>query len=582
MNRILIIGGTGSLGNELVNKYINNNILYILSRDEKKQWDMKNNFKNHNYYHNLNFIIGNIGDYNKMESVFLRYNFNIIILAAAMKHIDICEFETNECLNTNLIGTQNVLNIIENNKNLLLNLQTVCFVSTDKACSPVNVYGMSKALSESLMIEKSKYISNIKFVCVRYGNVLNSRGSIIPLLHQIGQTENLNYNLTNINMTRFIMTLQDSVNLIEYAINNGHTGDIIIPEIKSIKIIDLFEIFSEIYKKQITIGKLRPGEKLLESLINVTQSRRCIKNNNYYHIKPCYININSNIENIDYNSSLNTITKFELKQYLHSLNLITIQQNEIFNIQFPNNFFNIKPYPYFYIDNILDNNFAIMCQNEILNLNDNLWDRYDNPFEKKYTLRDKNNLPLYCSQLFNNLTSDNFLKYLSNIYGYPIYNDDSKNWWGIHKYINGDKLDIHLDAGIHPINKMKKQLTLGIYLSKNWNDKNGGHLEIWESNNDNSELKSISNKILPKFNRLVIFDNTDNSWHGNPHPVICNDSETRIFLTLSYLSNNHNYNNKKLKAQFIKHPDEKNDEYKEQLRLMRADPNKCQSVYNIK
>ena len=319
--KILIIGGTGSLGNKLTEKYLENNELYLYSRDESKHWSMGIDYKHHK---NLNFIIGNIKDQEKIRQTLIRHNFNIIILAAALKHIDKCEFESNECIDTNLLGTKNVLNEIENNLQLLTNLEKVCFVSTDKACSPINIYGMCKAVSESLMVEKAKYISNIKFVCVRYGNVLNSRGSIIPMLHKIGKNETIkNYKLTDERMTRFVMTLEQSVDLIEHALLNAESGDIVIPKLISCKIVDLIQIFSEIYNKPIIKDKLRPGEKMLESLINETQSMRLeFGPNGYMYIRPVYKNIMVENEIKDYNSTINPLSKLELKNYLKKLNLL--------------------------------------------------------------------------------------------------------------------------------------------------------------------------------------------------------------------------------------------------------------------
>ena len=319
--KILIIGGTGSLGTKLTQMYLNDNTIFLYSRDECKHWSIAIDFK---YNKNLNFIIGNINDPEKIKQTLIRHNFDIIIMAAAMKHIDKAEYESNECINTNLLGTQNVLNCIETYKNQLSNLKEVCFVSTDKACSPVNLYGMTKSLSECLMVEKSKYINDIKFICVRYGNVLNSRGSIIPLLHKIGKNpEYKNYKITDRRMTRFVMTLEQSVKLIEHAILFAESGDIVIPKLISCKIIDMLEIFSELYNKPIVDGKLRPGEKLLESLINETQSMRLeLGQNGYMYIKPPYKNIMVNNEVKDYNSTINPLLKTELKKYLIKLNLI--------------------------------------------------------------------------------------------------------------------------------------------------------------------------------------------------------------------------------------------------------------------
>jgi UDP-glucose 4-epimerase len=318
---IFVFGGTGSLGYELNMRYKDNNIIYNFSRDECKHWEMKLCFNSHP---NIRFIIGNVGDKEIVNQSLKRINPNIIIIASAMKHIDQCEVNTYESLKTNLIGTQNILDSIENNIGTLNKLETVIFVSSDKACSPINNYGMCKALSESLVIEKAHYIPSIKFINVRYGNVLNSRGSIIPLLHKIGNdSEKECFTITSNDMTRFVMTLEQSVNLIDYAINHGETGDTIIPKLISMNIKDLAEIFSEKYGKPIKIIGLRSGEKLLESLINDTQSGRIVVNGDYTHIKSAikYPNI-INLEVRDYNSKINPLNKDELKEYLTKIKLL--------------------------------------------------------------------------------------------------------------------------------------------------------------------------------------------------------------------------------------------------------------------
>lgn len=214
--KILIFGGTGSLGNALVSRYLKNNEMYLYSRDESKHWKMALDL---NHPKGLYFIIGDVRNKDKVCQTMIRINPDIIIIAAAMKHIDKCEFETNESIETNLLATKNILDGIETNKLLLKNLKSICFVSTDKACSPVNVYGMCKAVSETLIVEKAKYMDDFKFVVVRYGNVLNSRGSIIPMLHAMGENDNVShFKLTDERMTRFVMTLNQSVDLIEHAL----------------------------------------------------------------------------------------------------------------------------------------------------------------------------------------------------------------------------------------------------------------------------------------------------------------------------------------------------------------------------
>ena len=320
-NKILLFGGTGSLGYEIVKRYLSKNEIYNYSRDECKHWKMKLYFNNDT---NLNFIIGDVINYNKVEESILRIKPSIIIIASAMKHIDQCEYNTDQSLNTNLLGVKNILDAIEKRQGELKDsLKTVLFVSSDKACSPINVYGMCKALSETLVIEKAHYIKIFKYVNIRYGNVLNSRGSIIPLLKTIGEDDTKKYfTITDNEMTRFVMTLEQSVDLIEHALIHGKSGDTVIPKLISMRVKDLIDIFSEKYNKPIKNIGLKPGEKLLESLINESQSSRIEINNEYMHIKSVFepIQFNNNLR--DYNSKLNPLNKEELKTYLEYLNLL--------------------------------------------------------------------------------------------------------------------------------------------------------------------------------------------------------------------------------------------------------------------
>lgn len=317
---IFIFGGCGSLGDYLINKWINNNKIYNYSRDENKHWKMELKYKNTKSLIN---IVGDIINYTKVEQSLLRYKPDIIIIASAMKHVDKCEYESNESINTNLLGIKNILDCIEKNQDKLNNLEKVLFVSTDKACSPINIYGLCKAMSEKLMIEKSYYMDKIKFICVRYGNVLNSNGSIIQILDNIGKNDDIiEFKLTNTKMTRFIMTLEESYNLIEYTLNNAESGDIVVPKLNAIYVKDMIELFAEKYNKIIKITNIRPGEKIYESLINDSQFTRTIYMNNFYHIKSNYKYNLLNENYFDYNSNSNLISKDELKTYLQSLKLL--------------------------------------------------------------------------------------------------------------------------------------------------------------------------------------------------------------------------------------------------------------------
>ena len=318
--KILLFGGSGSLGRKFIDTYIENNEIVNYSRDECKHWEMGLHYKTDK----LKFIIGDIRDYNSVENAILREQPHIIVIMAALKHIDRCEYAIYECLQTNCNGPINVLNAIEKNNDRLFNLEATVMVSTDKACEPTNVYGMAKAIAESAVVEKSLYIKNRKFVNIRYGNVLNSRGSIIPILHEKGSVPEVKeFTLTHEDMTRFVMTLEQSVALIEYAILHGESGDTIIPKLISMKLIDLMEIFSEKYGKPVKITGLRPGEKMLESLISETQAMRLVKKDNgYMHIKPPYKNLLVTEEIHNYNSKLNPLNKEELRVFMTNLNLI--------------------------------------------------------------------------------------------------------------------------------------------------------------------------------------------------------------------------------------------------------------------
>ena len=311
--RILIIGGTGSLGNRLTERYIIDNEVFIYSRGENNQWVMKNKFNNEK----LQFYVGDIRDSERLKTCLFRCAPNIIIIAAALKHIDICEYNINECINTNIDGIRNVIDIITDCAMIgnMPCLETVLFVSTDKACSPVNTYGMCKAVSERIMVEKTNFLKTPKFVIVRYGNVLLSRGSLIPKFHEIGNDiDKDHFMVTDKKMTRYFMTLDDSAKLIDYAIMYGKTGDTVIPKfIKSYRIYDIAAEFSRTYKKPIKITGIRPGEKLHETLVSFTESLRTIEKENYYIIKPTYINVKEPVQfvNGDFNSDdyLNPIDK---------------------------------------------------------------------------------------------------------------------------------------------------------------------------------------------------------------------------------------------------------------------------------
>lgn len=321
--KIFIFGGCGSLGTRLVEKNIEKNKVINFSRDEMKHWAFENKFNNHP---NLKNIQGDIRDKNRVRQSLLQEKPEIIIIAAAMKRIENCQCSNLESLLTNTMGPFNVMEVVDEERDRFVNLECVCQISSDKSCSANSAYGSQKHLAEQMAVEKSLTCPNFKFVIVRYGNVLNSRGSIIPFLHGIGtDSKRDHFPLTDERMTRFIMTIDESCELIRYAIQEAESGSVVIPKLKAMKIKDIFEIFSEIYGKPIKVSHIRFVEKLAEDLINTTESLHTVDNGKYYHIMAPFKNKLYSDERYAYNSNMRVVTKDELKAYLESLGLLDIE-----------------------------------------------------------------------------------------------------------------------------------------------------------------------------------------------------------------------------------------------------------------
>jgi UDP-N-acetylglucosamine 4,6-dehydratase len=308
--KILIIGGSGSLGKTLITKWIDNNIIMNISRNEENQWKLTNKFNTNNL---LN-IIGDITNYQQFKYHIYNFNPTIIVYAAALKHIDKCEKQINTCLSVNYNGLNNIIEDILSFRDKYSNLNSFIFVSTDKACNPISVYGYSKAISETL-IQNTK-IENIKFCAVRYGNILNSSGSIIPLFNKIGSDNNIkNFTITDERMTRFLMYIEESVKIIEYAIENSKNNEIIVPLLKSCKISDICSIFSDYYKKDIVKGSLRCIEKYNEELISYSESAFTYMGEHpYIHISSKRQDSSINVK--EFSSADNIISKSELEDYI--------------------------------------------------------------------------------------------------------------------------------------------------------------------------------------------------------------------------------------------------------------------------
>jgi len=324
MSRYLIFGGTGSLGKKLIDRLSNSNHVSVYSRDEAKHWTIKNELTSQNRGKDVRFYVGDIRDVTRVKEVIRQVKPTHIIIAAALKQVDTCERSPGEAIATNLIGTQNIVTAI--NDLIDMSFSTVLFVSTDKACSPVNVYGMCKAVSERLVTsQEMSGRPDVKFLAVRYGNVLESRGSIIPLFKYQAETQEF-LTVTDPDMTRYVMTLDDSVNLIQTAINRGFNGQTWIPQLPSMRIGDLAEIFAEQHGKKVKIVGLRPGEKKHEDLINESESVRTQEMKNHYVIEPA--NAPAEHPPFTYASNQKVMTKEQLRQHLTELGIINKPSDE--------------------------------------------------------------------------------------------------------------------------------------------------------------------------------------------------------------------------------------------------------------
>tara|TARA_R110002020_G_scaffold172022_2_gene362170 strand:+ start:3224 stop:4177 length:954 start_codon:yes stop_codon:yes gene_type:complete len=277
---ILILGGTGALGKTLTKRYHKENNIIIFSRDEHKQVEMKR------LYPNLQYHIGNVKEKDSILQSINEYKPSIIINTAALKHVPICENNPYESVKTNIIGHKNLIDSVSLSNH---QVKTLMFISTDKACSPINVYGMCKAISERLYIDFANKQKNIKVVLCRYGNVLESTGSVIPLFKSILKQGTDHLPITHPEMTRFLLSLEDAVNLIQWAYDhkNSH-GKIVIPNIKALKVIDiakaLIKNFNSLQPQTLKNVGIRPGEKLHEAMISLEESIRTEKYDKYFMI----------------------------------------------------------------------------------------------------------------------------------------------------------------------------------------------------------------------------------------------------------------------------------------------------------
>lgn len=284
---LLITGGTGSFGNAVLRRFLDSDIkeIRIFSRDEKKQDDMRHHLQNPK----VKFYIGNVRDRQSVDGAMMGVDY--VFSAAALKQVPSCEFFPLQAVQTNVIGTDNVLESA-----IAHGVKNVVVLSTDKAAYPINAMGISKALMEKVAIAKGRELgegAQTTICCTRYGNVMASRGSVIPLwVEQIMLGKSIT--ITDPNMTRFMMTLDDAVDLVIYAFTHGHNGDLFVQKAPAATLDVLAEALKQIYSKidpkygetEVKVIGTRHGEKLYETLVTREEMAKAIDCGNYYRI-PC-------------------------------------------------------------------------------------------------------------------------------------------------------------------------------------------------------------------------------------------------------------------------------------------------------
>lgn len=335
-NKVLLItGGTGSFGNAVLKKFLTLNIkeIRIFSRDEKKQDDMRRKYSDSR----IKFYIGDVRDYGSIMNAVKGVDY--IFHSAALKQVPSCEFHPIEAVKTNIIGTENILTAAIN-----ASVKRVICLSTDKAVYPINAMGMSKAMMEKILVAKSRQGGCETVICgTRYGNVLASRGSVIPLFVELIKN-NKELTITDPNMTRFIMTIDDAVDLVLFAFKNGNPGDIFVQKAPSATLAIMTQALCELMEKPqypTSIIGTRHGEKQYESLLS-REEMACAKDmGNYYRVPPDLRDLNyskyvdSGEEEItnasEYNSDNSArLNLKEMKEMLEKLRYIQLASNGVF------------------------------------------------------------------------------------------------------------------------------------------------------------------------------------------------------------------------------------------------------------
>jgi len=293
--RIVVTGGTGSLGQVLVRRLLEGEMgnpakVIVFSRDEAKQHYMRLAFQQkqaatdeviyNNFRQKLDFRIGDVRDFHSVASVLCEAD--VVFNAAALKQVPTCEYFPFEAVQTNIIGPENIVRAIQQHK---LGVSTVVGISTDKACKPVNVMGMTKALQERVFIQANLRCLSTRFVCARYGNVLASRGSVVPLFHE--QVRNGGpITITDPEMTRFLLSLDDAVDTVFAAVREALPGETYLPRVASARVVNIAQALIGDRPIEVKIVGIRPGEKLHEILVSEEEAHHTIERDRRYVILP--------------------------------------------------------------------------------------------------------------------------------------------------------------------------------------------------------------------------------------------------------------------------------------------------------
>jgi FlaA1/EpsC-like NDP-sugar epimerase len=306
--RVLVTGGTGSLGQILVRRLLTGEMghlrkIIIFSRDEAKQHFMRMEYMHRrsatdeiiyrNFEQHMEFRIGDVRDFHSLGAV-LR-DVDVVFNAAALKQVPTCEYYPFEAVQTNVGGPENIVRVIREHR---LSVETVVGISTDKACKPVNVMGMTKAIQERVFIRANLDCPNTRFICVRYGNVLASRGSVIPLFHE--QIRNGGpVTITTPEMTRFLLSLNQAVDTIFAAVRDARRGETYIPRVPSARMVDVASVLIGHRPLQVLFTGIRPGEKIHEILVSEEERYRTIERKDCYAILPILPDLRASGETVD-------------------------------------------------------------------------------------------------------------------------------------------------------------------------------------------------------------------------------------------------------------------------------------------